>query len=867
MINVERFNEILTEYKSNFHGKHWEKEKFKWESVKWFQDNWDIDASDFGAMFLKATEKTETLLVMPNTFPRGMICGFAEADPEAVRTMFINLYDESVDLSSRIETFISDSETLREKYNDGTWKNHFQNTNFISIYLWHMFPDKYYIYKYSTCKTVALELGSDFIPQKGKIENLIGGKALYDEICELLKQDDEMLSILKNCLTDSCYNDPELKILTIDFCFYISKYLNINSSVVNEDGWWPSLDEYNPSISTEEWIDFLTEDSKTYPLTLKMFATMLELGGQATCKKLSEVLGGHPSTYISRTTGFGERVKKHFNLPPCMDGDKERFFPVAFLGRSVEGTQLYAWKLRPELRKALEIMDLSFVLAMNEEGEEVSRKTDVNKNTIIYGPPGTGKTYNTVVYAVAIVENKPLAEVKKEKYSDVLKRYNEYKADGLIEFTTFHQSYGYEEFIEGIKPVVEADEDEDISDVRYTVADGVFKRFCDKAKLPVHEKSGLDIGLNKSPTIWKVSLEGTGDNDTRKECLESGHIRIGWDDYGEHITDNTDFNIGGKKVLNAFLSRMRIGDIVFSCYSATTIDAIGIVTGEYEWHDEYDKYKRVRKVNWIAKGIKEDIVEVNNGATMTLATVYCLKNISITDALEIIQKYLPQAEETKNRVFIIDEINRGNISKIFGELITLIDPTKREGAEEELKVILPYSQKLFGVPDNVYLLGTMNTADRSIAALDTALRRRFGFVEMMPDDTTLKGVNIEGVEIDRMLEKMNKRISALFDREHTIGHAYFIGLKDNETIDALGEIFRNKIIPLLQEYFFEDYEKIRLVLADNQTEDREKQFVVSETIDVIDLFGNADEVDIDSVDYHINDDAFKNKEAYLKIYK
>ena len=517
-------------------------------------------------------------------------------------------------------------------------------------------------------------------------------------------------------------------------------------------------------------------------------------------------------------------------------------------------------------------LDRKVIAKDNKKSEEVSKnmkKTDVEKNTILYGPPGTGKTYNTVVYAVAIIENKLLDEIKAENYSDVLARYREYKADGLIEFTTFHQSYGYEEFIEGIKPVME-NIDEDNGDIRYSIEDGVFKAFCNNSSMPTMQRSNFDLGLNKTPAIWKVSLRSTGDNPTRTECLNNGHIRIGWDDYGPDITDDTDFTTyGGKNVLNSFIYKMKVGDIVFSCYSSTTIDAIGIVVGDYEWCGEQfqDGLNRMRKVNWIVKGINEDIVEINGGLTMTLSTVYRMK-VSLADALALIQKNLPssmQLDEKKNHVFIIDEINRGNISKIFGELITLIEPSKRIGQPEGLKVQLPYSHQQFGVPDNIYLIGTMNTADRSVAAIDTALRRRFRFQEMMPDAEVLKGIRIEGLSVSEMLVRMNKRIAILYDREHTIGHAYFIPLRDNPTIEQMAAIFENAIIPLLQEYFYEDYEKIRLVLGDNQKKNQEEQFVIKSESNYNELFGNAEISTDDFATYEINYAAFGNIEAYRSI--
>lgn len=179
-----------------------------------------------------------------------------------------------------------------------------------------------------------------------------------------------------------------------------------------------------------------------------------------------------------------------------------------------------------------------------------------------------------------------------------------------------------------------------------------------------------------------------------------------------------------------------------------------------------------------------------------------------------------------NRVFIIDEINRGNISKIFGELITLIEPTKRIGASEQLRASLPYSGQKFGVPDNVYIIGTMNTADRSIARIDAALRRRFSFVEMLPESAILKDILVDGIDIAEMLDTLNKRITVLLDREHTIGHSYFLSLKTDPSIERLAAIFENEIIPLLQEYFYDDYEKIQLVLGDNQKPDDSTRFIV-----------------------------------------
>jgi len=244
----------------------------------------------------------------------------------------------------------------------------------------------------------------------------------------------------------------------------------------------------------------------------------------------------------------------------------------------------------------------------------------MKKNIILYGPPGTGKTWLTRQYAVAIIEERSLEDLKAEDPAAVRERFAAYRQQGLIEFTTFHQSYSYEDFIEGIRPVIEEDGAEAEGRIAYRIEDGIFKRFCHQTETETFaeslrgEFSVFDgVAVNPSPVIWKVSLAGTGDNPVRSECLSNDHIRIGWDSYGKDITEETDFTFGGRSVLAAFIQKMRIGDIIVSCYSESMTDAIGIVTGEYEWHDEYPTYKRLRKVRWLVKDIRQDILEINNG--------------------------------------------------------------------------------------------------------------------------------------------------------------------------------------------------------------------------------------------------------------
>ena len=634
------------------------------------------------------------------------------------------------------------------------------------------------------------------------------------------------------------------------------------------DEFWPSLDTYSPNISAEQYAEIFRDEFSITPEKLDIIYFLWKMGSTATCKQIAEIYGKTYNHYNANAYHIGKAVH---NATKCKllpnENGVHKYWPILFVGRNAKDNEpgTFVWKLREPVEDAIKIlMQEGFFNSMNVV--DVNKKEKCNINTILYGPPGTGKTHNTAIYAVAICDGEDIETVKGWKYEKVMERYKALLTEERVAFTTFHQSYSYEDFIEGIKPVMVSEEDAG-SDVQYSVKPGVFKRFCERANRPLAMKKE-DYGVCDNPTIWKVSLQGTGDNPVRTDCLKNGHIRIGI--YSEG-------NLRTSRVENSFINKMKIGDIVLSCYTESTIDAIGVITGDYEESCKYTEYPLLRKVNWIIKGVQEDILLINGGAKMTLAAVHGLPRVSLEDVYKIIEKYSPSHEadvnhKQENYVFIIDEINRGNISKIFGELITLIEDSKRAGKPEEASAILPYSGKKFSVPQNVYIIGTMNTADRSIALMDTALRRRFSFVEMMPDAELLKGIEIEGIDIAKMLDAINKRITYLYDREHTIGHAFFMELRDEDTIEKLAEIFEKQIIPLLQEYFYEDYQKIQLVLGDNGKEDTYK-FILDEPITIDKIFkkskkGNAEsELDIKEKNYTINKKAFSKAQSYIEIYQ
>lgn len=791
----EKIRRIIDAYKADFERVNQE-ERYKWEAVGCYQRNWDIDAENFSQMYADAFKEASNLLAANMYWPYKMVVTFAEQEPDKVRELFKMLYNEEIPLAQRYVDF----RAAFDEFYKPQKLNHYQDLHAISVYLSFEYPDKYYIYKYKVFKDFSSNIG--YVTDRSKFQSEVYKLEAFFDVCELVldevKKDTELQGISAARLDESCYADDGLHLLTHDIVYFGSKNDLTDNTIA--DDWWPSLDEYDPSLSKEDWKKYILEvELPNHPSPMQMLKAMMELNGEASCKRLSQLYGGTVSTYVGCAVNLGKRVKKYFNLPACMDGDQERYFPNPFLGKNMieDGVKSYCYKIRPELYEALQEIDLSHISAKYEEDEEVSestQKTDVNKNTILYGPPGTGKTYNTVVYAVAIIENKLLADVKSESYSDVLERYNAYRAEGLIEFTTFHQSYGYEEFIEGIKPsVIETNGSKDIC---YDVQAGVFKDFCEHA----------DENWMLFRKISDLHYKDAKENGPKYSVGEFDLIIPG-------DSDDNDAWFGDEEIYAQWCNPLS-GDI-------SHLPAI-----------------EQKKVNAISAILDKMIADYG----------------------------LPEKKQPlRNHVFIIDEINRGNISKIFGELITLIESSKRIGQPEGMRAKLPYSQQLFGVPDNVYIIGTMNTADRSIATIDTALRRRFRFKEMMPDADVLKGISVEDISVSEMLARMNKRISVLYDREHTIGHAYFIPLRDNPTIEQLAEIFENAIVPLLQEYFYEDYEKIRLVLGDNNKENKEEQFIVAVENDYNELFGSADIGFDDSVTYEINRAAFDNIEAYRSI--
>ncbi|EAK3517175.1 endonuclease, partial [Campylobacter jejuni] len=535
--------------------------------------------------------------------------------------------------------------------------------------------------------------------------------------------------------------------------------------------------------------------------------------------------------------------------------------------KNSNGHNMYSSALNYYRAFLIDYYEQDIFITERVQSEESNMKI-IPLNQILYGPPGTGKTYHTIDKALEILgENLESRDEKKAKF-------DEYVRKGQIVFTTFHQSYGYEEFVEGIKPII--DNDENSQEVKYDVKDGIFKELCDK-----------------SLKNYILSMQNENEIDLDKLIFEfANYINQDFLNKGNEFPLENKVSI--KKILLNFKDEYRSFSLGGSIKSpqSLTIDII---------KRDYLNFKNKKILSFKDIKPKYDSQSDYHGNA-----IYYFMFYNKLKEFENIQneKFKIKKEILKSYIIIIDEINRGNVSKIFGELITLIEPSKRIGEKEELKVTLPYSGEKFGVPKNVYIIGTMNTADRSITSLDTALRRRFEFVEMMPNSDLLNNVFIckdvenpnededylgddaktEGYAeiLQNILISINKRIEFLLDREKTIGHAFFMSeavkfnknnwIKPDEyeedwyvlSISKLKKVFQNKIIPLLQEYFYNDYALINAVLNHNGMIKEDKK-----DDKYLQKIKNLDNVDSERSIYNIasfDDKIWDKIEIYQAIY-
>lgn len=453
-------------------------------------------------------------------------------------------------------------------------------------------------------------------------------------------------------------------------------------------------------------------------------------------------------------------------------------------------------------------------------------------NTILFGPPGTGKTYHTVNYALSIIEGKSLDVLAAEPRSELKRRFDAHAQSGQVAFVTFHPSFSYEDFVEGIKPkMVNEDSGSDAQNLQYEVRKGIFRLVSERAASYQAFAASDDFVFPaevakqlEKINFGKLTL-GSGQSEEDKAvyqfCLENNRIALGWGndhdcsayqneaDLRQALHALGETNPTVNEYLKRFIFDFKANDLIFIPDGNNRIRAIGQVSGDY-FYEKNDRipYRHFRPVQWLVRDANIPIEEVYP-RKFSPQTLYVMYHDLVNQ--DFFRKSPPD-KSLKNHVLVIDEINRGNVANIFGELMTLLEADKRIGNSEALTITLPYSKETFGVPSNLYLVGTMNTADRSIEALDTALRRRFMFQEMRPNASLIAPPEALKVDVVKMFHTINQRIEALLDKDHILGHAYFMEIKN---LDELRKAFSHHILPLLQEYFYHDAAKIGMILGDS----------------------------------------------------
>lgn len=666
MFNQLRLKEALRQYKKDFVATHWNEEKYKWEAVKCFQDNWDIHAADFEDMLSQSLSKTSNLLASINNFPAGMIIEFAHAAPEKVRAMYMDLFDESKDVFGRIESFKKQSNILLKKYKS-TAKQHYQHENAITTYLWLRYPDKYYVYKYSEARSVSNKLDSNYKFKKGSYtDNLKSFYDFYNEIRESLKRDSTLIDLFKSQLTDDCYPDSELRTLTFDVGFYISR--NISKPADKESNQADSDDmEFTekPKSSEEHRYWWLNANPKIWSFSnlqtshVQEYTLFNENGNKRRVfqnfldARAGDLVIGYESNPVKQVVALAkvsaandgkkicfEKTESLVNpidyrtLKECPELEQMEFFQNpngTFFKLTKDEYEFIMDMIREENPLTSKDMNTSYTkkdflseVYMSENQYDRLSGVLLNKmNLILQGAPGVGKTFTAKRLAYSLMGEKD---------------------DSRIEFVQFHQNYSYEDFVMGYRP----------SGDSYELKYGIFYQFCKKA----------------------------------------------------------------------------------------------------------------------------------------------------------------ENQPDKKFFFIIDEINRGNLSKIFGELLMLIEKDYRG-----TKATLAYNGMPFSVPKNLYIVGMMNTADRSLAMIDYALRRRFSFFEMAPAFES-KGFKEYQHSLDNRtfneliseIVKLNGEISRdkSLGKGFCIGHSYFCGkTKETCTNEWMQSVVDYDILPMLSEYWFDDDTKVQ----------------------------------------------------------
>lgn len=743
-------------------------EAYKYLAINTFQQNWNLEAGDFHQMLRTSFSKVANLLYQ-NSW--GFIEKSAQHFPNEVREMFRNLYDESVDISQRIKTFQTESENILPKVRQSLNRNNInaqQDERTISVYLAFRFPEKYMLYKADYYKNFCKELN---IQPKKSGECFLHLQELANQIILEDLLDENFINTYRKF-----YQKPDWD----DKCLMIQNILYVVFRDFKEMDLVNLLKDFNRK-DLEEYYEFLDKIIEKFDLQQNdqrlvfnfrdknfiVFTIGQRYIWRVRNSKSSELtfgaistdvftenhsnFDGNPTAYWNGTNTISEIINHQIKVFDAIEKELNRTQISGYSKHNKKDLEQMAFDV--DFRKEF-LSQLDYQTTTEKLMEIIKSDKKTPLNQILFGAPGTGKTYNTKRIAVEIINGE-----KARTREEINVEYESLVNAKQIVFITFHQSLSYEDFIEGIKPIMDENED-GAKNIAYEVREGIFKELCNNANTSTLKKTSDNFD-----EVWDRLIE-----EVKNKIADNELLKIGSWEYGLSSKDSLKYSSVNSPSQYTF-----------------TITKQNIL-------DTYQN-KQARPSGAFQKDMR-DIVEY-------MKTHFNLKKHK--EDKETLQSIVPY-------VFIIDEINRGNVSAIFGELITLLEEDKRKGNKEETEVTLPYSKDKFSVPNNVYIIGTMNTADRSVEALDTALRRRFSFTEMQPNPEILLDSEYQDVDLKQLLETINQRIEVLIDKDHQIGHSYFIGIQN---LDDLKLVLKDKIIPLLEEYFYGDFGKIGLVLGGN----------------------------------------------------
>ena len=795
MIDHAKLEPVLRGYQTYF-PKYWPHgEDFKWEAAQQFHDHWDINAADFGEMFKEATAKVFSLLDTGYAYPRAMILNFAAADCEATRAMFRSLFDESIGLSPRITAFQAAAEALRIKYNDGSWNNHYQNTSAISVYLWLRYPDQYYIYRYSVTRDISTALNFNAPPKRdGSVESLLNSYRLYDELRAALSQNEAITRMIRSAIETApagkYWPDTHWNIAAIDLGFYLSRfYLAEQKSAQMQTGWFPAKSEYDPGITTAQWSALLQDASVFTPEALRVMKCMLDYGGQATCKQLAIKYGETSNFYISNSCHLAKRVaeKSGCRIMP-RDNESLRWWPILYVGKntSTKADGTYIWRLRDELLQALKKADLSKVPTAAAAGEATSRHywwLTANPKIWSYSSLRVGEEQTYTLYNDNGNKRRIFQNFLDAKAGDLVIGYEANPVKRVVALAKITQeSNGKEIYFEKTESLT--------SPIEYAALKAA----------PELEK--MEFFVQPNGSLFKLS-EGEY-NFILDLIRDENPVPV-----RQAVSDSytkADF------LHDVFLSEPRYTMLVSLLRRKKNV----ILQGAPGVGKTYAAKRLAYSMMGQADPSRVEFVQFHqNYSYEDFMLGYRPDGSGFKLTEGVFYRFCQKASNDPEReyFFLIDEINRGNLSKIFGELMMLIESDHRGE-----KITLAYNGMPFYVPENLYIIGMMNTADRSLALIDYALRRRFSFFEIEPAFTSDGFLHYQAAldnetfnALVEQIKKLNLEIKndPVLGPGFRIGHSYFcLDAPAACTTDWMCSVVEFDILPTLAEYWFDAPDKL-----------------------------------------------------------